>query len=76
MAVLATLVGTRDLFLTLASAGAASFGSGILLVWVNFVLPRLRRLPPTGELLSVPRTASWLLLGGAALLAWVWLARV
>lgn len=76
VAVLATLVGTRDLFLTLASAGAASFGSGILLVWVNFVLPRLRRLPPPGELLSVPRTASWLLIGGAALLAWVWLAGV
>ena len=76
VAVLATLVGTRDLFLTLASAGAASFGSGILLVWVNFVLPRLRRLPPPGALLSVPRTANWLVIGGAALLVWVWLAGV
>ncbi len=76
VAVLATLVGTRDLFLTLASAGAASFGSGVLLVWVNFVLPRLRRLPPPGLLLSVPRTARWLLIGGAALLAWIWLASV
>ncbi|TSA82425.1 hypothetical protein FNU79_13700 [Deinococcus detaillensis] len=76
VAMLATLAGTRDLFLTLASAGAASFGSGILLVWVNFVLPRLRRLPPPGEPLSVPRTPSWLLIGGAALLAWVWLASV
>jgi hypothetical protein len=70
VSVVITALGTRDVFLTLASAGAASFGSGVLLLWVMFVVPRLRRAPAALQQIEVPRHWGWAAAGGLALLIW------
>ena len=61
-------LGTRDLTVTLLSAAAASFGGGVFILWVNFVVPRLRRRPVQTTALPITLSWPWLLTGLAALL--------
>ena len=60
--------GTHDLFLVFLSAGAASFGGDVFLLWVNFVLPRLKNVTALETPLGVKRSYLWLGLAVVAFL--------